>query len=92
MEGLYNRDLVHIHAVGFEAPARGILIFDVIELGGPSLAGRFWGSGDDWAVLVNTTEHQAARTLVRNIETFRRVDESYRRDRKVQRAPIGHSL
>jgi hypothetical protein len=56
MEGLYNRDLAHIQAVGFEAPARGILIFDVIELGGPSLAGRCWTSGDDWAVLVDTTK------------------------------------
>jgi integrase len=28
-----------------------MLIFDVIELSGPSLAGRFWSSGTDWAVL-----------------------------------------
>jgi hypothetical protein len=52
-----------------------MLIFDLIELGEPSLAGRFWASSDDWAILVNTTEDQSARRLVRQIETFRRVGE-----------------
>jgi SAM-dependent methyltransferase len=69
-------------------PPRGILIFDVIELGVPSLAGRFWASGEDWAVLVNTTEDQVARILVRNIETFRRVGEFYRRGREVHRVRL----
>jgi SAM-dependent methyltransferase len=64
-------------------PVHGMLIFDVIELGEPSLAGRFWASGDDWAVLVKTTEDQGSRILVRNIETFRRVGETYRRGREV---------
>jgi SAM-dependent methyltransferase len=64
-------------------PAGGMLIFDVIELGDPALAARFWTSGDDWAVMVETTEDQAARTLLRNIETFRRVGELYRRNREV---------
>jgi SAM-dependent methyltransferase len=62
-------------------PMGGKLIFDVIELGEPSLAGRVWNSGEDWAVLVNTEE--ANRKLVRNIETFRRVGENYRRGREV---------
>ena len=43
-------------------PSGGLLIFDVIGLGEPSLAGRTWSSGDDWAVLVETTEDQTART------------------------------
>jgi len=30
-------------------PQGGVLIFDVIECGEPSLTGRFWSSGDDWA-------------------------------------------
>jgi len=51
-------------------PPGGLLIFDVIGLGEPPLAGRTWSSGDDWAVLVETTENQTARTLVRNIEVF----------------------
>jgi SAM-dependent methyltransferase len=64
-------------------PAGGMLIFDVIGLGEPSLAGRTWMSGDDWAVLVDTTENQTEKTLVRNIEIFRRVGEHYRRSREV---------
>jgi len=63
--------------------AGGILIFDVIELGAPSLAGRSWQSGEDWAVMVETTEDREARTLVRKIETFRRVDDLYRRGREI---------
>ncbi|MFZ3368779.1 MAG: methyltransferase domain-containing protein [Candidatus Sulfotelmatobacter sp.] len=66
-------------------PMGGMLIFDVIELGGPSLAGRYWSSGEDWAVLAETEEDQGSRTLVRNIETFWRVDQLYRRGCEVHR-------
>jgi hypothetical protein len=66
-------------------PAGGMLIFDVIEVGEPSLAGRFWSSGEDWAVLVETTENQTERTLVRSIETFRRIGEFYRRGHEIHR-------
>jgi SAM-dependent methyltransferase len=66
-------------------PAGGMLIFDVIELGGPSLAGRYWNSGEDWAVLAETEEDQGSRTLVRNIETFRQVGQFYRRGCEVHR-------
>lgn len=69
-------------------PPGGMLIFDVIGLGEPSLAGRTWSSGDDWAVLVETTENQTERTLVRNIETFRRVGEVYRRSHEVHRVRL----
>jgi SAM-dependent methyltransferase len=69
-------------------PTGGMLIFDVIELGKPPLTGRFWSSGDDWAVMVDTTEDQATRTLVRNIEIFRRVNDLYRRGREVHRVRL----
>lgn len=69
-------------------PGGGLLIFDVIELGEPSLAGRFWRTGENWAVLVDTKEDQASRTLVRHIETFRRVDALYRRGQEVQRVRL----
>jgi hypothetical protein len=37
----------------FPQPIRaGVLIFDVIGLGEPSLAGRTWSSGDDWGQIV----------------------------------------
>jgi SAM-dependent methyltransferase len=64
-------------------PFGGVLIFDVIETGEPSLSGRFWSAGEDWAVLSQTNEDQAARTLVRTIETFRRVGDLYRRGREI---------
>jgi len=69
-------------------PFGGMLIFDVIELGEPSLAGRSWGSGEDWAVLVETAENQSERALVRNIETFRRVGGLYRRGREVHKVRL----
>jgi SAM-dependent methyltransferase len=69
-------------------PVGGMLIFDLIGLGEPSLAGRTWSSGEDWAVLVETTENQAKRTLVRNIETFRRAGEVYRRSYEVHRVRL----
>ena len=69
-------------------PAGGTLIFDVIELGEPSLTGRVWSSGNDWAVLVDTRENQDSRTLVRDIETFRRVEQLYRRGREVHRVRL----
>jgi SAM-dependent methyltransferase len=69
-------------------PSGGMLIFDVIGLGEPSLAGRLWHAGDDWAVLVETTENCTERTLVRNIETFRRVGEFYRRSHEVHRVRL----
>jgi SAM-dependent methyltransferase len=69
-------------------PPGGMLIFDVIELGKPSLTGRFWSSGDDWAVMVDTTEDQSTRTLVRDIETFRRVGDLYRRGHEVHRVRL----
>lgn len=69
-------------------PCGGLLIFDVIEIGGLSLDGKSWSSGDNWAVLVETREDPASRTLVRTIETFRRVDHLYRRGREVHRVHL----
>jgi SAM-dependent methyltransferase len=64
-------------------PAGGMLIFDVIGLGEPSLVGRSWSSGEDWAVLVETSENQTEKTLVRSIEVFRRIGDTYRRSHEV---------
>lgn len=68
--------------------ARGILIFDLIESGEPSLSARGWRSGTDWAVLVDTKEDADSRTLVREIETFRKVGELYRRGREAHRVRV----
>jgi trans-aconitate methyltransferase len=69
-------------------PPGGLLIFDVIGLGEPSLAGRTWNSGEDWAVLAETTENQTARTLVRKIEVFRRIRDTYSRSQEVHRVHL----
>jgi hypothetical protein len=69
-------------------PLGGLLIFDVIGQGQPSLGGRTWSSGDDWAVLVETTENHAERSLVRNIEVFRRVGDAYRRSHELHRVRL----
>jgi SAM-dependent methyltransferase len=76
------------HRASAVLPDGGVLIFDIIESGEPSLTGRFWSSGDDWAVLVDTTEDAASRTLVRSIQTFRRVGEFYRRGSEAHRVRL----
>jgi SAM-dependent methyltransferase len=86
-----NADLLvdgFFHAASDVLPAGGMLIFDVIELGVPPLAGRYWNSGEDWAALTETEEDQGSRTLVRKIETFRRADQYYRRGREVHRVRL----
>jgi len=69
-------------------PPGGLFIFDVIGLGKPSLAGRTWRSGDDWAVLVETMEDQNDRRLIRDIQAFRRVGGTYRRSQEVHRVRL----
>jgi SAM-dependent methyltransferase len=69
-------------------PTGGPLIFDVIETGEPSLSGRSWRSGEGWAVSVDAQEDQAARSLVRNIETFRQIGDLYRRDRETHKVRV----
>jgi len=69
-------------------PANAPLIFDLIELGPLALTGRTWKAGEDWAVLVETMEDQSSRTLMREIETFRKVGVAYRRGRETHRVRL----
>lgn len=69
-------------------PSGGVLMFDLIEPGEPSLAGRFWRAGEDWAVLSETQEDQSARNLVRKIETFRKLGDLYRRGSEMHRVRL----
>jgi SAM-dependent methyltransferase len=69
-------------------PAGGMLMFDVIETGEPSLTGRVWSSGVDWAVLADIREDPAFRTLIRNIETFRQLGNMYRRGHETHRVRL----
>lgn len=71
-----------VAAAASSLEAGGLLAFDLIVAGEPSLAARGWTAGDDWAVLVATSED--GRLLTRAIETFRTLDGvSYRRAREV---------
>jgi hypothetical protein len=60
-------------------PPGGLLIFDVIVKGAALLAGRTWTAGQEWAILQEIHEDRRAGTLRREIETFRRIDDTYRR-------------
>ena len=76
------------HGAARVLPVNAPLIFDLIELGQPALSGRSWKTGEDWAVLVETTEDQSSRMLMREIETFRKVGDAYRRGREVHRVRL----
>jgi SAM-dependent methyltransferase len=63
----------------------GLLVFDVAEPGrvpglGPQRAFR---EGEGWAVLVTVEEDRRRGLLTRQITSFRKAGESYRRDREV---------
>jgi SAM-dependent methyltransferase len=77
-----------LRRAGEALPGGGVLIFDVIERGEPGFEGRSWKAGEDWAVLVDTREDQGSRALVREITTFRRVGELYRRGRETHRVRL----
>ena len=76
------------HGAARVLPANAPMIFDLIELGQPALSGRSWKTGEDWAVLVETTEDQSSRMLMREIETFRKIGDTYRRGREVHRVRL----
>jgi SAM-dependent methyltransferase len=65
-------------------PKRGLMVFDLIETGGPTLSARGWKAGSAWAVLSASEEHAEREQLTRTIETFRDVgDGTYRRRSEV---------
>jgi hypothetical protein len=76
------------HRAANMLPVKAPLIFDLIALGQPALTGRSWKTGEDWAVLVEATEDQSSRSLVREIETFRKAGQAYRRGREVHRVRL----
>ncbi len=62
----------------------------LMDLAGPGrMAGagrsRHWAEGDDWAVLVSAEEDRKRQLLTRQITSFRKVGEAYRRDHEVHR-------
>ena len=63
---------------------RGVFLFDVAAPGRLRGASpqRYWGEGEDWAVLIEADEDAPERRLTRAITTFRRTGESWRRDQE----------
>ncbi|MEQ8764102.1 MAG: class I SAM-dependent methyltransferase [Planctomycetota bacterium] len=66
----------------------GLLVFDVIVTGEPSLDAKTWRAGDDWAVLVEVKEHRDQGLLEREIITFRQVEGHYRRGTETHRQAV----
>ena len=66
---------------------KGLLLLDVAEPGrvpGPSPSKTFV-EGDGWAVFATATEDRPNQTLMRQITSFRKVGDLYRRDHEVHR-------
>jgi SAM-dependent methyltransferase len=67
----------------------GLFLFDVIVPSpGRLMNTRSWRAGDDWAVLVHASEEPERRLLTREITTFRRVGEAYRRSHETHRVRV----
>jgi SAM-dependent methyltransferase len=65
----------------------GLFVFDLpapgrVPGGGPL---RNWRQGEDWAVLIETTEHPRRRLLTRQMTTFRRTGRGWRRGEETHR-------
>lgn len=69
-------------------PRDGIFLFDVLTAAHPASGYRNWTESDDWAVLVDVSVDEADRLLTRDIVTYRRVGDVYRRAREVHRVRL----
>jgi SAM-dependent methyltransferase len=62
----------------------GLLLGDVAEPGRvPGGAVKSFADGEDWVVLVSSREDRRRKQLTREITSFRRIDDSYRREHEV---------
>jgi SAM-dependent methyltransferase len=62
----------------------GLFLGDIAEPGRvPGGATKNFWKGDDWVILVTSREHPRRQRLTREITTFRRVGDSYRREHEV---------
>ena len=57
----------------------GLFLFDLVVRSGRPMVYRTWSEGEDWAVLVEVAEDLPASRLTREIVTFRRRGEAWRR-------------
>lgn len=64
----------------------GILCFDaLVEDRDNPMTYQTWRSGEDWAVLVAVSENPDQRVVVRDITTFRKINDHYRRNQHQHR-------
>ena len=65
----------------------GLFVFDIVIRSGNHrpVSNRTWWEGDDWAVLVEVAEDIPRSRLTREIVTFRRIGEAWRRSQEVHR-------
>src|SRR5207249_689029 len=62
----------------------GLLVLDIAEPGRvPRGTSKTWFEGEDWAALVTAEEDPGQKLLTRQITSFRKVGELYRRDHEV---------
>lgn len=70
-------------------PRGGRFVFDVIVDGpGRTLSRRAWAAGDDWAVLVDTTEDKARTRLTRDVTSFVLRGRRWRRTRELHQVRV----
>jgi SAM-dependent methyltransferase len=64
----------------------GLFVFDlVVRSGQRPMSHRTWSEGEDWAVLVEVAEDLPQSRLTREIITFRRLGETWRRSHETHR-------
>ncbi|REK17234.1 MAG: class I SAM-dependent methyltransferase [Planctomycetota bacterium] len=64
----------------------GVFLFDVALVGRvPTGRSRTYSAGDDWACLYEAVEDDKRRTLTRDITTFRKSGDTYRREHELHR-------
>ena len=66
----------------------GLFIFDLAEIGVSKNHPKSFSEGDDWACLVEYKHDDKREQLTRNIVTFRRVGELYRRSQESHRLQL----
>jgi len=66
----------------------GLFLFDIVELGLDRGRKPTWQAGDDWACLVAYERDEKRKQVTRQITTFRKVGDLYRRGHEAHRVQL----
>ncbi len=66
----------------------GLIVFDVIVEASGTLDAKTWWAEDDWAILIEVREPLEDRCVIREITTFRRVGDAFRRRHETHRQAV----